>query len=37
MKTIADILRKIVNFFINIEERVIDEFEGFDKETNMED
>lgn len=37
MKMIADILRKVVNFFINIEERVIDEFEGFDKETNMED
>ena len=35
MRKIADILRKIVNFFINIEERVIDEFEGYDSETNM--
>lgn len=37
MIKVADILRKVVNFFINIEERVIDEFEGYDKETNMED
>lgn len=37
MKTIADILRKIYNFFANIEERIIDEFEGYDRETNMED
>lgn len=37
MIRIADILRKVVNFFINIEERVIDEFEGYDNETNMED
>lgn len=37
MKIIACILRKIYNFFWNIEERLTDEFDGYDKETHMED
>lgn len=37
MRKAADILRKIYNFFANIEEKMIDEFEGYDRETNMED
>lgn len=37
MKRIASILKVIYNFFANIEERIIDEFEGYDRETNMED
>ena len=37
MGKIAVILRKVYNFFANIEERLIDEYDGYDKETNMED
>lgn len=37
MIKLARILTVIYNFFANIEERIIDEFEGYDKEQNMED
>jgi len=37
MRKVADILRKTYNFFANIEEKLIDEFDGYDRETNMED
>lgn len=37
MRKAANILRKIKNFFLDIEERLIDEFEGYDIEQNMED
>lgn len=37
MSWIATILRKVYNFFMNIEERLINEFDGYDKEMNMED
>ena len=37
MRKVADILRKIKNFFLNIEERLIDEYDVYDKETHMED
>ena len=37
MKKIADILKSFCRFFWKIEERIIDDFEGYDKETNMED
>ena len=37
MRRLARILTVIYNFFANIEERIIDEFEGYDKETNMDD
>ena len=37
MRRIADIVKKIYNFFLNIEERLIDEYDRYDKETNMED
>ena len=37
MRKLADILSKLIRAFWNIEERVIDEFEGYDKEQNMED
>ena len=37
MSSIATILRKVYNFFMNIEERMIDEFDGYDEEQNLED
>lgn len=37
MRKIVDIFRKIKNFFLGIEEKLIDDFEGYDKEQNMED
>ena len=37
MKRIARILKVIYSFFMNIEEKLIDEYEGYDRETNMED
>ena len=37
MRRMIAILRKTANFFLNIEERLIDEYDGYDKETNMED
>lgn len=37
MRKMADILRKVYNFFMNIEEKLIDQYDGYDKETNMED
>jgi hypothetical protein len=37
MRKVSNILRKVYNFFMNIEERLIDEFDGYDKEMNMED
>lgn len=37
MRKIADILKCFCRFFWKIEERLIDEYEGYDRETNMED
>lgn len=37
MIKLARILTVIYNFFANIEERLIDEYDGYDKEQNMED
>ena len=37
MRKIARILNCFCRFFWKIEERLIDEYEGYDKETNMED
>ena len=37
MRKMTDILKRLAKFFFKIEEKLIDEFEGYDKETNMED
>jgi len=37
MRKMTDILKRLAKFFFNIEEKLIDEFEGYDTEQNMED
>jgi len=37
MRRILDILKRMAMFFFDVEEKMVDEFEGYDPETNMED